>query len=100
MLSISRPFSILAPFHPSPKMPKRTLPYEAFSNTQLAVCKRYKAEWLSLPAEIQAAIHYMARPPHPTAQLMRQAFSNATNNWHIYEASRTTKREGLGRGLH
>ena len=76
-------------------MPKRTLPDEAFSNTQPAVCKRFKARWLSLPAEIQAAIHYMARPPHPTAQLMKQAFSNATNNWHIYEASRTTKKEGL-----
>ena len=76
-------------------MPKRTLPDEAFSNTQPAVCKRFKARWLALPAEIQAAIHYMARPPHPTAQLMKQAFSNATNNWHIYEASRTTKKEGL-----
>ena len=76
-------------------MPKRTLPDEAFSNTQPAVCKRFKARWLSLPAEIQAAIHYMARPPHPTAQLMKQAFSNATNNWHINGYSRTTKKEGL-----
>ena len=76
-------------------MPKRTLPDEAFSNTQPAVCKRFKARWLSLPAEIQAAIHYMARPPHPTAQLMKQAFSNATNNWHINAYNRTTKKEGL-----